>query len=228
MCSASDSIEPMRMWFWGAPLLLRVRPSASHFARLAAGGSWIRTRGEPTAVVIDDESSPDSPLEEAGFETSVALAKYVGSFAKGCSQKGWPRTVAPSQRDRYFESLFLQQGVRWELREPRHSDGACPILLTDGRVLAGYRLPQGPHRDHPWLLHGLLQRQARIGGPFWHCGQSSPMRSDVLGYAGRGCWCRVAPLPLKFLAGISKRASTSTPYVLGIGNRSTFLPGRSR
>ena len=61
LCSASDSIEPMRMWFWGAPLLLRVPPSASHFARLAAGGSWIRTRGEPTAVVIDDESSPDSP-----------------------------------------------------------------------------------------------------------------------------------------------------------------------
>jgi hypothetical protein len=29
-------------------------------------------------------------------------------------------------------------------------------------------------------------------GSFWHCGQSSPMRSDVLGCAGRGCWCRVA------------------------------------
>src|SRR5690349_21759702 len=55
---------------------------------------------------------------------------------------------------------------------------------------------QGPHRDHPGLLHGLLQRQARMRDPSGTVGQSSPMRSDVLGCAGRGCWCRMAPLPL--------------------------------
>src|SRR5438105_15796436 len=35
-------------------------------------------------------------------------------------------------------------------------------IHPDGRVLADHGLPQGPHRDYSRLLHGVLQRQARI------------------------------------------------------------------
>src|SRR3984893_9481989 len=57
------------------------------------------------------------------------------------------------------------------------------IAALHNKTDADHGLSQGPHRDHPGLLYGVLQRQARIGDP-------------VFGRAGRGCRRRMAPLLL--------------------------------
>ena len=52
-----------------------------------------RGRGPP------EQFAADSPLEGAGFETSIPLARSVGLSRKDAAKRGrpkWPRTAAPS------------------------------------------------------------------------------------------------------------------------------------
>src|SRR5215510_8566207 len=92
---------------------------------LSAGGRWIRTIG--SASWRAHEVRPDSLPEEAGFEPSVpretakfsraahvASARFLANGKLGANDNRDHEDARCLQRDRRFESGFLQRRVRCE------------------------------------------------------------------------------------------------------------------
>src|SRR5439155_26506021 len=73
------------------------------------------------ARIAEPTISPDSLLEEDGFELPVPSKSKTGGFSEQASstppagKTSRNRGIRP-ERDRWFESVFLQRGVRCELR----------------------------------------------------------------------------------------------------------------